>query len=364
MRLLLVGPANSIHLARWACALAPHHEVHVATLHPAGDQRYDPRVRLHVVGAPSTRNYFLAAPALARLARRLKPDLVHAHYATGYGTLARLGLVGVRTPRVLSVWGSDVYEAPGLGRLWRRLVRDNLRWADVVASTSHAMARTVESLTPVRRLEVIGFGIDTDLFRPALDPGRDAGAGVTIGTVKSLAPVYGIDTLLDAFALVRKAAPVPVRLVLFGDGPDRDTLTDRAERLGIADAVEFRGRIPHHEVPAALAGFDVYAALSRAESFGVAILEASACGLPVVVSDADGPAEVTLDGRTGLVVPREDAEAAATALLTLVADEPLRRRLGAAGREHVVEHYSWAGSVADLEALYADLVSPRRSRTA
>nr|NLI49055.1 glycosyltransferase family 4 protein [Propionibacterium sp.] len=361
MRLLLVGPANSIHLARWANALAERHEVHLATLHAPGDQVYDPRVRLHRLAGPSTRNYFLAAPALGLLARRIKPELCHAHYATGYGTLARLGLVGVRTPRVLSVWGSDVYEAPTLGRLWLRLVRDNLRWADVVASTSWAMARQVERLARVRRLAVVGFGIDVDLFRPTDRPDSDV---VTLGTVKALAPVYGIDTLLEAFALVRRATPTPVRLLLFGGGPDRAALEALADRLGIADAVTFRGQIPHQAVPAALAELDVYVALSRSESFGVAILEASACGLPVVVSDADGPAEVTVDGTTGLVVPRDDPAAAAAALLRLVTDPELRARMGLEGRAHVLAHYTWAESLATLESLYASLVTPRRSRTA
>ncbi len=107
----------------------------------------------------------------------------------------------------------------------------------------------------------------------------------------------------------------------------------------------FHGAVAHASIPRMLHRLDVFAALSRDESFGVAALEAGACGKPVVVSDAEGLAEVTLPGKTGLVVPREDVPAAADALVALAGDGELRASLGRAARAHVVEHYGWSHSL-------------------
>ena len=123
--------------------------------------------------------------------------------------------------------------------------------------------------------------------------------------------------------------------------------------------MEFAGAIPHDRVKDALTSLDVFAALSTldSESFGVAIIEAGACGLPVVVSDVDGPAEVVDEGVTGLVVPRGDVIASAEALNRLVDDAGLRRRMGMSGRAHVVKEYSWQHSLDLMEEAYRQTVA-------
>lgn len=356
MKVLLVGPASSIHLARWANSLAETHEIHIATLHPAGEQRYEDGVRIHLLGSPGLPNYFRCAPRLARLATRLDPDLVHAHYATGYGTLARLGCRRLRVPKILSVWGSDVYTAPN-SRFMRHLVIKNLRAADVVTSSSRAMARQAATLSALKKVAITPFGVDTDFFVPGV-PKPDA-KELVIGTVRSLDWSYGIDTLLSSYALLLGRISRDTRLVIHGGGPDRAALERQASDLGIAARVSFTGAIPHHEVPGALHNLDIYVALSRSESFGVSILEAGAAGLPVVVSNADGPAEVTVAGETGLVVGIDQPEQAAAALKELVCDDERRTAMGRAGRAHVVAEYSWQRSVEIMNNLYSELVPGR-----
>jgi glycosyltransferase involved in cell wall biosynthesis len=115
--------------------------------------------------------------------------------------------------------------------------------------------------------------------------------------------------------------------------------------------------VPHALVPKILARFDIYVALSRldSESFGVAILEASACGLPVVVSDADGPAEVVANGVTGRIIQRDNAELAGEAVADLVCDFEKRCKMGLAGRAHVVERYSWSHCIQVMKESLARL---------
>ena len=362
-RVALLGQANSIHLQRWAAALVQRgHAVTVIS------QQHVDRVLLpaeaDVCWLPHAgpAGYFTNVFALRRHLARWRPDLLNAHYASGYGTTA--ALAGFR-PSLLSVWGSDVYDFP-FERAWKgRLLRWNLRRASALASTSRAMAEQVRRLTPERReIAVTPFGVDLQKFapRPQRDPAR-----LTLGIVKALAPKYGVDLLLRAFAGlcadddVMRVQP-DCRLLIVGDGPQRDELQRLTAQLGIAQRTQFVGAVAHDEVPLWLNRLDVYAAPSRldSESFGVAVIEAGACGLPVVVSDAGGLPEVVVDGETGLVVPRDDVPALQVALKRLVLDAGLRAQLGRQGRAHVEREYEWGRCVDRMEQAYADTIARAR----
>jgi glycosyltransferase involved in cell wall biosynthesis len=117
--------------------------------------------------------------------------------------------------------------------------------------------------------------------------------------------------------------------------------------------------VPHTEVPNELAKIDIYVALSRmdSESFGVAIIEASAAGRPVVVSDAGGLPEVAVEGKTGFVVPRENPVAAAGALERLIFDPELRHKMGVAGQQHVAENYSWDVCIMKMVEMYESTIA-------
>lgn len=354
-RVLLVGSARSIHTARWVNALAERGlEVHLATVHEPQGQQLHPEVRLHQLPNPRGAGYLTAAPRLRSIIQRVAPDVVNAHYASGYGTLARLALVGLDVPYLLSVWGSDVYDFPERNRLTRTLLEQNLAAATMLASTSRSMAEHTRQFSGGKEIAITPFGIDLDRFAVR---GAPTGNGrVVLGTVKTLHEKYGIDTLIEAYALARAEleGTTDLQLRLVGGGPDEQKLRELAARLGVAEHVDFVGLVPHAEVPEVMRAFDIYAALSRldSESFGVAILEASACALPVIVSDVSGPAEVTEDEQTGLIVPRNDPRAAADAILRLVRDPHLRATMGAAGRAHVEAEYSWQSSVDTMIEAY------------
>jgi L-malate glycosyltransferase len=169
--------------------------------------------------------------------------------------------------------------------------------------------------------------------------------------------------LLRAFAGLLADAdvqrrPDECRLLVVGDGPQRTALEALADELGIASRCEFVGAVAHADVPAWLNRFDVYAAPSRldSESFGVAVIEAGACALPVVVSDVGGLPEVVRDGETGLIVPRDDVPALQAALKRLVLDRALRERLGRGGRSHVEREYEWGHCVDLMERSLQDCI--------
>lgn len=346
-RVALVSTPASIHTVRWANGLAGlGQEVHLVALDPRPADGLSDDVEVHRLSSatPGTlRGYLGLAPRLRGLLTRLAPDLVNSHFATNYGAAASLACCGLGLPHLLSVWGADVYDFPGRSRLHPAALRLILTGATVIGSTSVCMAHQTRRFTS-RPIDITPFGVDTDIFLPSRGPVQ-AGDPVVIGTVKTMAPKYGIDTLIDAFARLQEISCVPTRLRLVGGGPQLEELRRLAERLQVADLVDFTGPVSYHAVPEALGGLDVFAALSNSESFGVAAVEAGACGLPVVVSDAEGLAEVTEDGRTGIVVPRNDPAAAAEALKVLVESPARRAEMGIAGRAHVTEEYSWERSL-------------------
>lgn len=357
LKLVILAPANVVHTQRWVEALhARGVQIVLVSQHSCGPWQPPVGVRLATLRHEGTKGYFLNVPELRRILRTERPALLNVHYATGYGTSAMLS--GFH-PRVLSVWGSDVFDFPDISPLHRRLVVASLRSADVVASTSHSMARQVGRVLMSRPLRepiaITPFGVDTARFtpRPSLEPKVDL--ALTIGTVKKLERKYGVDTLVKAFALLQPPATgAPPLLRLVGEGAQQSKLQALVVDLGLAARVQFVGAVAHAQVPEQLRGFDIFVAASRldSESFGVAVIEASACGLPVVVSDAGGLPEVVRDGETGLVVQREDPVALARALQQLLDDPALRVRLGRAGRVHVQAHYEWDACVQQMVELY------------
>ena len=365
-RIALLGPANSIHLQRWAHALVERgHAVSVLSQHPCDRKLLPTAANVFMLPRNSALGYFTNALRVREVLAAWRPDVLNAHYASGYGTTA--ALCGVR-PLLLSVWGSDVFDFPYESAFKARLIRGNLRRATAIASTSHAMARQVQRLVPeITDIVVTPFGVDLARFAP--DAAQRDAATLTLGTVKSLAPKYGVDLLLRAFAALLQdarvqALPQACRLLIVGDGPQRAELEALAAELGIAARTTFAGAVAHADVPAWLNRLDVYAAPSRldSESFGVAVIEASACALPVVVSDAGGLPEVVRDRETGLIVPRDDLAALQAALTTLVLDAALRQRLGAQGREMVQREYEWGHCVDLMESAYARTIEKAARR--
>ena len=365
MKVLMVSDAGSIHTMRWAASLKEAGvDIALFSITPyTGDFYEVNRISLHIsdlFGYKKNnaqkgkithllsvfRSHFKAVMALKRVIRDEKPDILHAHYATSYGLVAALS--GFH-PLIVSVWGSDVYEFPHLSSLNRMTVKYLLGKADRVLSTSHAMAEEASRYCNCR-IGITPFGVDTEVFRPLPRKGHD---GIIFGTVKTLSGKYGIDILLRAYALLRKhmeegtCESVKTGLVIAGDGPDRKDLEMLAESLGIDRETVFTGRIPHDGLPELYAGIDVAVFLSRAESFGVSAVEAMACGVPVIASDADGFREI-LAGGAGVTVPRENPEAAAAGMLRMALDADARSRLGKAGRERVSDRYEWKKHVGPM----------------
>ena len=355
MRLLFLSDLNSIHTIRWANIFAEHgHDVHVASINLPTDP-LNSSIKIHVLPFKAPTGYYLNCLHLKKLIKVIKPDVLNAHYASGFGTLARLS--GFH-PCVLSVWGSDVYDFPYESNFKMRIIQKNLDYADVICSTSHVMKiQTEKLLRGPKTIYVTPFGIDTSVFTPKKHYFEKV---KIIGTVKTLAPKYGISTLIKAFALLSKMVGVDedIQLVIAGEGSQKEELIALSRALGIGDRCKFLGKIPHEKVPEILHSFDIYVALSESESesFGVAILEASACGLPVVVSDAGGLPEVVINNETGLIVAKNDSYAAATAIASILMSPELQKKYGYNGIKRVEKYYTFTNSYTLLNNVFYTVI--------
>ena len=363
-RIMILSDSSSDHTKRWVKATAERgHTVALFSLNDSDLDYYQKidgvKIYAHSIfgnlkdqktnGTIEKLNYLKPLLNLKRSIKEFKPDVVHAHYATSYGLL---GVLSGFHPLIISLWGSDAYLFPKVSFLHRKLLEFNFSKADRILSTSHCMAREVSQYTN-KNIIVTPFGVDTDRFSPF--DGEKQGKELIIGTVKSLSAIYGLDTLIDAFDIVVRENPeLKVQLVIAGDGTERKNLEAQVERLGLTDKVTFLGRIPNTEVAELLSRMDVYVALSRSnsESFGVAAVEAMSCGVPVVVSDADGFMEVVPNENAGYIVPRNDAGAAAEKISYLLNNHEAAVEMGNNGRLHVLNNYMWENSVDTMMDVY------------
>jgi glycosyltransferase involved in cell wall biosynthesis len=354
MRLCYLADAPYVHTRRWIeHFVAQGHEVDVISFRPAKI----PGARVHYVDGwerLGKLRYLVHARRVGRLVRSLAPDIVHALHLTSYGFLA--ARAGVH-PCVISVWGTDVLEAPRLTPLHLLITRYALARADRVTATGMRLAEaTLRYVPPDTDVDVIPYGVDLDRFRPREREPHDE---LIVGSVGRLSPEKGLKYLLHAMPEIARHQ-ASVRLLLAGDGPERRSLERLAARLGLADRVEFTGEIAHEQVPQVLARMDIFAMPSTWEGFGVAAVEAAAMELPVVASNIYGIPDVVDDGATGILVPPKDVDGLSRAILRLLRDPDERRRMGRAGRDMVAARYSWTDNVRQMESLYNDLLDKAR----
>jgi glycosyltransferase involved in cell wall biosynthesis len=303
-----------------------------------------------------------AAGRLRAVLRELRTEVVHTHQigALFYaGPAAR----GAGVPAVVHTEHGKHY-----GGSWRR------RWLGWLAArfaarffcVSHDIARGVieRRIVPPRKVTVVPNGIDVRRFREPVDAAalrrslRIPAAAPVIGTVGRLSEVKQQDVLLRAFARVRLRVP-EAHLLLVGDGPLKDSLSELAVRLGLGDRVHFAGYQARPQ--AYLRLMDLFALTSRSEGMPLVVLEAWAAGLPVVASRVGGLPEMIDEGRTGVLFAPGDEGALADVLSGLLEDAGRARRMGEEGRVRVESRYTTARMFEEYQHHYSALL-PRAGK--
>jgi glycosyltransferase involved in cell wall biosynthesis len=230
-----------------------------------------------------------------------------------------------------------------------------LRHADGLTAVSTGLRREVQASVPgdSRDIQVIHNGVDPDLF--TLRPEHQEQQPVILG-VGRLSYQKGFDVLIEAFARISAQYP-DWELHLAGDGELRSELTRQVLARGVGTKVRFLGMLSAEQLIEALHSVSIVALASRWEGFPVAALEAMSCGNALVTTQNPGTHEMVQDGVNGVLVPRENPQALADALVRLVESPALRHALGLEARETVARRFTWSRAVDDYEALYERLAS-------
>lgn len=356
MRILLFGNLTSTHFAKWANSLDKrgHSVMVVGSPEPMKSSiRFNESVKIHQLKIAGKKGYYLNVFEVKKIVKLFKPDVVNAQYASGMGTLCRLA--GIH-PLVISCYGSDVFEYPFQNKYNMYNIRKNLLYADAIGSTSNAMAQQVRLLlsNPQMEVTVTPFGVDVERFSPECI--KKEKKQPVIGIVKYLEPIYDIPLLLNAFSIVYNRLEVKPILRIYGDGYLKEELESLAKRLNIASSVCFYGLISNDEVPNVIKEMDIFVNSSVKESFGVNMVEAMACGVPVVATDTAGANEVIEADVTGVILKDRNPETMANAFEDLLVDDNKRALMGKAGRERVLELYNWDKNVITMEQLYQSVM--------
>jgi len=367
MKILLLGDINSPHIQKWSLGLAGKGiEIGIFSLSAVETHWYEKLKNIKILSDGWVKDevtfrssgftkltYLKALPALKKILKDYQPDILHAHYATSYGFL---GAQCSFHPFIISVWGSDVFDFPNEGFVQKKLLKYNLKKADKILSTSHVMAKETKKYTD-KEIEVIPFGVDLDVFKPQKAESLFNKNDIVIGTVKTLEEKYGIEYLIQAFKiLIDKHDDLPLKLLIVGDGTREKYLKALVKKLAIEEHTIFTGRVNWNETPKYHNMLSVSVSVSESESFGVAVIEASACEKPVVVSNVGGLPEVVEDDVTGFVVSPENPEKTAEAIEKLILNNNLRIEMGKNGRKRVEELYHWKKNLEQMTSIYQSIL--------
>ena len=306
--------------------------------------------------------------AIVDVCRRERLDVVHAHYAIPHAIsayLARQILApdGEAPAIVTTLHGTDI-TLVGNDPSFLPLTRFSILASDAVTTPSAWLARATRqnfAIAEDRPIEVIPNFVDPARFHPAPPRERHARPRVLVH-VSNFRPLKRVADVVRIFQAAATLRPeLPLSLALVGDGPDRAAAEALAAQLGLGDRVRFLGE--RIDLPSVLRASDLFLLPSETESFGLAALEAMACGLPVVASDVGGLPEVVAHGETGLLAPVGDVAAMARHVARLLGDEGQRARFGAAARERVEAHFRLDPIVTRYETLYRNVLSMPASRS-
>jgi len=286
-------------------------------------------------------------------------DILHFHFPNPTGEIALL-LAGVKIPAVVT-YHNDIVRQRVTGTLYQPFLTRFLRRVKQIWVTSPQYLTVSKQLQAFRdKCIVVPFGINLAEFVPTQSMSdRSAQIKAQLGGplilfVGKLRYYKGLPILLRAMC------ELEAKLLVIGDGPEEASLRRLARELGLEGKVYFEGRVDHSELPAYYRAADVFVLPSTqtAESFGIVLLEAMACGVPVISTElGTGTSYVNQDEVTGLVVPSANASALAAALKRLLADPVLRQRLGAAGRQRVSREFSYERIVLRSIELYESVVA-------
>lgn len=292
------------------------------------------------------------------------PNIIHTHTATPDGYAGLLLKRRYKIPFICSLRGSDINYYPFRDKLTMALTKTVLSKADQIVSVSHALRKTAEAIEkPLRPIRVLHNGCDFMNFSfkedDRLKTRKDIGVlnnEKVIIFVGALMKDKGVYELINAFRKIISKYPA-VHLILLGSGPEdkiikRVILENRSDKK-----IHLIGRRPHDEVVKWLKSSDLFVLPTYNEGLPNALLEAMACGLPVIASNVGGIPEVVTDGENGILIDAKNIDALYQAIDYMLPNDNISKSMGNKGKELIENKFTWENNAKNMTDIYESLIS-------
>jgi len=339
------------------------HDVHYLMLRDVGELEDRPiPSEIDILPSLSSRfpdrviDFPSAYSSFSRTLTQVKPELIHAGPVHG---CAFLSAIKGGYPLVTMSWGSDILLEATRG--WkRRAAAYALKRSDVFICDCEAVKKAAVRLgVEEKRIVQFPWGVDLDKFHPISNQhGQKSGPldeDFVLLSTRTLEPLYGVDIIVEAF-IVAAQKELTLRLIMLGNGSQRDSLEHRLAEAGLSERAVFKGQVNYENLPAYYQKSDLYVSASHSDGSSVSLLEAMASGLPALVSDIPGNKEWVIPGENGWLFKDNEAGSLAEGLVSAVRSKSELATLGASGRKMTESRADWGKNKQLLEGAYQSAI--------
>ena len=367
MKICFLGDIRSIHTKRWVTFFAKDHEVHLISLeYPEDEKTQDyeeeylkKNVRIHKISKKLSQ--LLISPLyFKKIIIEINPDIVHAHYITHYGFC---GAFSGFHPLILSGWGSDVLIDPHTSKIKNYMVKFAIKKADLITCDGkNSMNEIIKLGGNQDNVIQINHGLDINEFNPGKKDlnfveGITKSKSPVVINIRGFKPIYNIECFISAIPIILKECP-DTKFIISGMGYNEEKIKQLVSDFGISNSIHFVGWIPHDTLATYLASSDIYVSTSLSDGgASVSMLEAMACGLPVVVTEGGDNREWITDGKNGYIIPQNNPEILAEKVIQLLLKENLRVQFGDNSKRLIEENADYYKEMNKMENQYLIITS-------
>lgn len=357
MKICLIADATSVHTQRWAKYFVQHgDEVHLIS-YESSMLDYE-GVNVHVISSPFESLYLSFIPRHLKiyfLIKRLKPDIVHAHFISKFGFHAAFLNF---SPVVMSAWGDDILIIPYWSRLLWYFTKISLQRSTMVFGVSNDISSKIisEFGVPSEKVKTLPFGVDTNVFHLDGSKCKSDEEKVIVLSNRNFYPVYDLINLINSIPLVISKNK-NIHFTIKGTGPMEPELKSLVEILDVKRHVTFIGWIEYNEIPRLLHESDIYVSTAISDGTPVSVLEAMACGKACIVTDVGGVSEWIEDGVSGCLIPPGNSQILADNILELAKSPDTRYELGKNALSVIKQKGDWYHIMDDVRKYYVELIN-------
>lgn len=290
-------------------------------------------------------------------------DIIHAHWSLPQGFVGILCKQLLQIPCITTIHGTDVYRFKF--SLFKNLNAFVINHSDICTANSSATSKMAQTISEAKKIEIVPMGVNTSFFKKHIKPGSIRGKfgvdGNVILYVGRLIDWKGIDYLINAMPRVIDAVP-KTKLFIVGSGPLKSDLLKLSERLNIKKSIIFIDAVSQSDLIDFYSLADLFVMPSiindkgETEGLGVVLLEAMACGLPVIGTNVGGIRDIIKDGQTGLLARQKDSDDLATKIIRLFSDERLKIKIVENGFKLIEEKFTWDVVSDRFIQIYTDVI--------